>query len=216
MEKIKITVSESLGSVSALVSAPRKMSALLVLAHGAGAGMEHTFMEQLAETLAERAIGTLRYNFPYMEHGKKRPDVPAVATQTVEAALAKASALFPKARIFAAGKSFGGRMTSHYLAKNKPGFVEGVIFYGFPLHAAGAPGVDRAGHLKTVELPMLFLQGSRDALADLTLIKQVSKKLKNSTLHVFDGADHSFKSGKRIFIPELADATQHWIDQLRA
>lgn len=214
MKSLKIKISDSIGSVSAALIAPAKMKALFVLAHGAGAGMNHRFMVALAEALAVENIGTLRYNFPYMENGKKRPDVPAVATKTVEAAVAKANELFPKAKIFGAGKSFGGRMTSQYLSKNHPEFVTGIIFYGFPLHPAGTPSVDRAEHLKTVSVPMLFLQGTRDALADLTLIKQVSKSLKKSTLVTFEKADHSFKSGKKEFIPELVDASAKWIDDL--
>lgn len=214
MKSLKIKISDSIGSVSAVLIEPAKMKTLLVLAHGAGAGMNHRFMVELAEALAAQNIGTLRYNFPYMENGKKRPDVPAVATKTVEAAVAKANELFPKAKIFGAGKSFGGRMTSQYLSKNHPEFVTGIIFYGFPLHPAGTPSIDRAEHLKTVSVPMLFLQGTRDALADLTLIKQVSKSLKKSTLVTFEKADHSFKSGKKEFIPELVDASAKWIDDL--
>ncbi|MBL7833271.1 MAG: dienelactone hydrolase family protein [Cyclobacteriaceae bacterium] len=214
MKQLKIKISETIGTVSAALLEPPNMKALIVLAHGAGAGMNHIFMTDLSEALAARNIGTLRYNFPYMENGKKRPDVPAVATKTAEMVLAKAHELFPKAKIFGAGKSFGGRMTSQYLSKNHPAYVNGLLFYGFPLHAAGDPGVDRADHLKTVAVPMLFLQGSRDALAELKLIKQVTKKLKTATLEIFEGADHSFKSGKKIFIPELADATQTWIESL--
>jgi predicted alpha/beta-hydrolase family hydrolase len=190
------------------------MKTLVVLAHGAGAGMNHRFMNELSEALAALGIGTLRYNFPYMENGKKRPDVPAVATKTVEMVLAKAYELFPKAKIFGSGKSFGGRMTSQYLSKNPPDFVKGIIFYGFPLHPAGAPSVDRAEHLKTVTVPLLFLQGTRDALAELKLIQQVSDSLSGSTLITFEKADHSFKSGKKEFIPELVAATQSWIDNL--
>ena len=176
--------------------------------------MNHQFMIALSETLATKNIGTLRYNFPYMENGKKRPDVPAVATKTVEVVLMKAHELFPKIKIFGAGKSFGGRMTSQCLSKNHLDFVTGLIFYGFPLHAAGAPSIERAEHLKTVNVPMLFLQGTRDALAELSLIKQVTKGLKKSSLELFEGADHSFKSGKKEFIPELATATANWIDLL--
>ena len=138
----------------------------------------------------------------------------AVATKTVEVVLMKARELFPKIKIFGAGKSFGGRMTSQCLSKNHLDFVTGLIFYGFPLHAAGAPSIERAEHLKTVNVPMLFLQGTRDALAELSLIKQVTKGLKKSSLELFEGADHSFKSGKKEFIPELATATANWIDLL--
>lgn len=215
MKSLKITISENIGSVSAALLEVPKMKALLVLAHGAGAGMNHIFMVRLSEALAAKNIGTLRYNFPYMETGKKRPDMPAVATKTVEKVLEKAHELFPKITIFGAGKSFGGRMTSQCLAKNQLAFVKGLIFYGFPLHPAGAPGIDRAEHLKQVAVPMLFLQGTRDALAEVSLIKQVTGSLKKSSLILFEMADHSFKSGKQEFIPELANATQEWIGKLK-
>lgn len=213
MKALKIKISENIGSVSAALLEPPKMKTLIVLAHGAGAGMNHPFMLLLSEALGEKNIGTLRYNFPYMENGKKRPDVPAVATKTVEMVLLKAHELFPKIKIFGAGKSFGGRMTSQCLSKNHLDFVKGLIFYGFPLHVAGAPSTDRADHLKTVQVPMLFLQGTRDALAELSLIKQVTKGLTKSSLEIFEGADHSFKSGKKEFIPALADATLKWTNQ---
>lgn len=215
MKSLKITISENIGSVSAALLEVPKMKALLVLAHGAGAGMNHIFMVRLSEALAAKNIGTLRYNFPYMETGKKRPDMPAVATKTAEKVLEKAYELFPKINIFGAGKSFGGRMTSQCLAKNQLAFVKGLIFYGFPLHPAGAPGIDRAEHLKQVAVPMLFLQGTRDALAEVSLIKQVAGSLKKSSLILFEKADHSFKSGKQEFIPELANATQEWIGKLK-
>ncbi|HEY5826186.1 MAG TPA: alpha/beta fold hydrolase [Cyclobacteriaceae bacterium] len=213
MKSLRILISESSGEVSAEINEPKKMKALLVLAHGAGAGMNHRFMVQLSDQLAVKGIGTLRYNFPYMENGKKRPDVPAVATKTVEMVLKKANELFPKTAIFASGKSFGGRMSSQYLAKNSPDFVKGIIFYGFPLHPAGAPSIDRAEHLKQVKVPMLFLQGTRDALAELSLIKNVCSDLKKASLVLFEGADHSFKSGKREFITELVDATEKWVTE---
>ena len=214
MKSLKITISENIGTVSAELLEPPKVKALLVLAHGAGAGMNHPFMIRLSEALATHGIGTLRYNFPYMENGKKRPDMPAVATKTVEQVLEKAQQLFPKINIFGAGKSFGGRMTSQCLAKNQLDFVKGLVFYGFPLHPAGAPAVDRADHLKEVNVPMLFLQGTRDALAEVSLLKPVTGKLKKASLVLFEKADHSFKSGKQEFIPELANATKTWIDQL--
>lgn len=215
MKSFKITISENIGAVSAELIEPAKMKSLLVLAHGAGAGMNHKFMISLSEALATHGIGTLRYNFPYMENGKKRPDMPAVATKTVEKVLEKAHELFPKVSIFAAGKSFGGRMSSQCVAKNQPDFVKGLVFYGFPLHPAGAPAIDRADHLKDVKIPILFLQGTRDALAEVSLIKQVTGKLKKASLVLFEKADHSFKSGKQEFIPELANATKAWIDQLK-
>lgn len=212
MKSFKIKITENIGSVSAALLEPPKMKALVVLAHGAGAGMNHQFMIGLSEALASKSIGTIRYNFPYTEKGKKRPDVAAVATKTVERVLIKAHELLPGIKLFGAGKSFGGRMTSQCLSKNEIDFVNGLIFYGFPLHPAGAPAVDRADHLKHVSVPMLFLQGTRDALAELTLIKQVTGKLKKSSLQLFEGADHSFKSGKREFIPELAEASKQWME----
>ena len=206
-----IAVSDSIGKVSAELMVPEKMKALLVLAHGAGAGMQHTFMVTLSKELAAEGVGTLRYNFPYMENKKGRPDVPAVAEKTVEAAIAQANKLFPKVAIYAGGKSFGGRMTSQYTSKNNPDFLKGLIFFGFPLHAPGKQGTDRAAHLSDVKKPMLFLQGTRDALADLDLMKQVTSKLKNTTLSIFEGADHSFKAGKNVLIPELVKVSAEWI-----
>jgi len=214
MKSLSIQISDSIGKISAEVIEAKKMKALMVLAHGAGAGMKHRFMVQLSEVLSEAGIGTLRYNFPYMENGKKRPDPPAIATKTVERVLEKAHELYPKLSIIAAGKSFGGRMSSHCLSKQNFDFVKGIVFYGFPLHAAGQPSIDRADHLKQVQVPMLFLQGTRDSLADLKLIKQVTSKLPNATLELFEGADHSFKAGKKEFIPELAAASKKWIEEL--
>ena len=190
------------------------MKAMLVLAHGAGAGMHHQFMESLTVVLADRSIGSLRFNFPFTENGKKRPDPPQIAEKTVGAVLGKAKELYPKLPIFAVGKSFGGRMSSHYLSKNFPPFVKGIVFYGFPLHAAGQPSVSRGDHLSGVKVPMLFLQGTRDALADLSSIKQVTKKLPSAKLVTFEGANHSFKAGKKDFISELVEATHDWLDKL--
>jgi uncharacterized protein len=211
-----IEVSPQLGTISAELAAPVNMKAIITLAHGAGAGMQHRFMTALSEALASHQIGSLRYNFPYMEQGKKRPDVPAVAHKAVAAAIQKTHELFPETPLIVGGKSFGGRMSSQYLSKESPGFVKGIIFYGFPLHPAGDPSIGRAGHLQEVRMPMLFLQGTRDALAEKELISSVCSKLPGATLKMFEGADHSFKSGKREFIPELAEQTNQWIDdQLR-
>jgi predicted alpha/beta-hydrolase family hydrolase len=173
--------------------------------------MNHPFMVSLSKALAESGIGTLRYNFPYMENGKKRPDPPAIAEKTVKEVVAKASSLFTDIPLFAGGKSFGGRMTSRYASQEGVSGLSGLIFYGFPLHAAGQPSTDRADHLKQIKLPMLFLQGTRDALADLSLIKKVTASLKDTTLTVFEGGDHSFKAGKKVLIPELAEATKSWV-----
>ena len=211
---ISINVSDSIGSVSGELMLPDKMSALYVFAHGAGAGMKHPFMVKLSAALAELSIGTLRYNFPYMEKGKKSPDVPAVAEKTVGRAIATTHDLFPDTTLIAGGKSFGGRMTSQYLSKNDPGFVKGIVFVGFPLHAAGNPGMDRANHLATIRVPLLFLQGTRDALASIDLIEKVSSSHPGATLKKFDGADHSFKAGKQDLIEPLAQSIAAWAGTL--
>jgi hypothetical protein len=212
-KKISIKVSASLGSVSAKVIEAKKAKAVLVLAHGAGAGMDHPFMKNLSLALAEEGITTLRYNFPYMEQKRGRPDTPAVAMKTVEAAAAKATDLFPKLPLLVGGKSFGGRMSSHWVSAASPEGVRGLVFFGFPLHQAGAPSIERAEHLYTISVPMLFLQGTRDALADLTSLKKVCKKLKQSTLVTFEGADHSFKAGKENLIPKLAETVAKWMSK---
>jgi uncharacterized protein len=212
-ENHSIKISESLGAVSAEVIRPDKMKALLVLAHGAGAGMNHSFMTALANALAEGGIGTLRYNFPYMEKKKNRPDPPAVAEKTVEEVIKNASTLFPGVPLIAGGKSFGGRMTSGFVSKHGSTPLKGLVFYGFPLHAPGNPSMERADHLKQIQLPMLFLQGSRDALAELSLLKKVTAALSTATVEIFDGADHSFKAGKKVLIPELAERTIRWFEQ---
>ncbi len=207
-------------SVSALLEAPRNAAALLVLAHGAGAGMTHPFMAAMAGGLAERAIATLRYQFPYMERGSKRPDPPQLAQAAVRAAVAAAAQVQPELPLFAGGKSFGGRMSSQAQAKTPLNGVRGLVFVGFPLHPAGKPSQDRAKHLFEVKIPMLFLQGTRDALAELTLLEPVCKSLgKRATLELFADADHSFhvpaKSGRKdteVFA-ELLDVTAAWIKE---
>jgi predicted alpha/beta-hydrolase family hydrolase len=181
------------GEVSALLLAPRGARAGYVFAHGAGAGMEHAFMQAAAVGLAERGIATLRYQFPYMERGSKRPDTPAVAHAAVRAATARAAELLPGIPLYAGGKSFGGRMTSQAQAADALAGVSGLAFFGFPLHAAGEPSDARAKHLLDVAVPMLFLQGTRDALADAKLMQALAKRLgKGATLAFFEEADHSF------------------------
>jgi len=211
---LRILISDKLGEVSAEMVQPEKMKALLVLAHGAGAGMNHSFMIQLSDALSEQGIGSLRYNFPYMENGKKRPDPPAIATKAVQQALDKAHTLLPGTPILAGGKSFGGRMTTQYLSKTPVDFVKGIILFGFPLHPAGAPATERAEHLKSITHPMLFLQGTRDALAELSLMEGVISELSYASLVKFQNADHSFKSGKKDFVPELALAAREWMDKI--
>ncbi len=212
---LTLHVSESIGSVSAELLVPDKMNYMLTLTHGAGAGMNHTFMVGLAKALAHEGIGTLRFNFPYMEKKKKRPDVPAVAHATVEAALQQAQKLFPDVPVFASGKSFGGRMSSQWLALQPPEFVKGIIFFGFPLHPAGKPGTERADHLKNVTILMLFLQGTRDELATWSLITEVCTGLPRATLVPLEQANHAFYIPKRDALPLLASETVRWLKGLR-
>jgi len=209
-KSFKVLVSKSIGSVSAELVPPEKPEAIITLAHGAGAGMNHPFMTSLAYEFENLNIATLRFNFAYMEQKKKRPDVPAVAHKTIEAVVNKAIELFPTIPLFVSGKSFGGRMSSQYLSIHKPTLVKGIIFFGFPLHQPGNPSIDRAEHLKEVNVPMLFLQGTRDTLAEWSLIEEVTSKLSLATLVKFEGADHSFKKGKENLIPKLASESNEW------
>jgi predicted alpha/beta-hydrolase family hydrolase len=187
--------------VTGLLVLPKDAKALLVLAHGAGAGMRHKFMEETAAKFAEHEIATLRYQFPYMEKRVKRPDTESILTDTVRASITAAKKQSGDLPLLAGGKSMGGRMTSLAAAKASLDSVRGLIFFGFPLHAAGRPGADRGQHLTNVKVPMLFLQGSRDALADLKLLKPLCQQLeKNAELFVVEGGDHSFhmlKSSRR-------------------
>jgi predicted alpha/beta-hydrolase family hydrolase len=189
---VSITVFEGT-AVSGIATLPTGASSCLVLAHGAGAGMNHPFIAAVCEGLAVRRIATLRYQFPYMEQGSRRPDPPKVCHQTVRAAVAAAHGLMPKLPLFAGGKSFGGRMSSQAQAIAPLSQVRGLCFFGFPLHAPKQPATTRADHLSSISIPMLFLQGSRDALADLTLMRRVTDGLHVPvTLKVIDDADHSF------------------------
>jgi predicted alpha/beta-hydrolase family hydrolase len=200
IESLKIAVPGA-GDVSALFLRPSDAHRVLVLAHGAGAGMAHPFMESLSAELAGVGVATLRYQFPYMEQRGRRPDSPAVATATVAAAVAAASVAAPDLPLYAGGKSFGGRMTSQAAAEQRLPGVRGLIFFGFPLHPPKQPSTKRADHLLLVTVPMLFLQGTRDDLADLSLLRPICDRLgARATLHVIEGADHSFhvlkKSGR--------------------
>jgi uncharacterized protein len=204
-------------SVSAILTHPLRPSACFVFAHGAGAGMIHSYMEAAAAGLAARDVATLRYQFPYMEKGSKRPDPPAVAHATVRAAVQVAARALPGVPLIAGGKSFGGRMTSQAQAKQPLAGVRGLAFLGFPLHAAGKPSVDRAAHLSDIHIPMLFLQGTRDKLAELDLLEPVIADLgARATLHLVDGADHSFhvpaRSGRKDddVMHEVLDAFVAW------
>ena len=211
-KSVKIKVSQAIGSVSGTYFLPEKSICLLTLAHGAGAGMNHPFMVELAEKLAEKNIATLRFNLPYMEAGKKRPDTPSIAHLAIDAAMQHALKEVNKLPVFLSGKSFGGRMSSQYLSEHDDAGVKGIIFFGFPLHAPGNPGVERGDHLKKIKHPMLFLSGTRDEFAQLDLLKKVCKKLPTATLITIEGANHGFKApGKRYIVEELADNVQDWI-----
>ena len=206
--------------VSALLRKPAQVSSVFVFGHGAGAGMDHSFMADLAAVLGDRGIATLRYQFPFMEAGSKRPDDPATAQGAVRAAVAEAAAQLPGIPLYAGGKSFGGRMTSQAQAAQPLAGVRGLVFVGFPLHPAGKPGTQRADHLAGVKVPMLFLQGTRDALADLDLVRTtVSQVGPHATLHVVDGADHAFhvlvRSGRSNaqVLEELAETTAAWMER---
>ena len=211
-QPFKLTVA-AVGEVSAKYTAPDRPLCSLTLAHGAGAGMDHYIMEGLAVSLAEAGVAVLRFNFPFSEQKKRRPDSPAVAQLTIAAAIAKAHTLNPGLPLIAAGKSFGGRMTSQYLAAHPDSRVAGIIFYGFPLHPAGKPSTDRADHLRGLRVPMLFLQGSRDTLATWELIQSVCGSLPLASLVRLEGADHSFKAGKNLMLPALVSETMKWISR---
>jgi len=207
--------------VSGLLQTPPRARACYVLAHGAGAGMKHPFLAAVAAELATRGIASLRYQFPYMERGAKRPDSPPLAQATVRAAVAAAARSLPDLPLIAGGKSFGGRMTSQAQAKAPLPGVRGLAFLGFPLHPANRPSRDRAEHLFDVHLPMLFLQGTRDALAALDQIEPVCEKLgERATLMLFENADHSFhvpaRSGRTDaqLRGEILDALASWIDRV--
>jgi predicted alpha/beta-hydrolase family hydrolase len=210
-------------SVSALLDAPARPIACCVFAHGAGAGMRHDFMRAAADGLAQRGVATLRFQFPFMEQGSRRADRPDVAQAAVRAAVTEAAQRLPDVPLFAGGKSFGGRMTSQAQASQPLPLVRGLVFFGFPLHAAGKPARARAAHLAHVTLPMLFLQGSRDALADLPLVRETVSALQpRASLHVVDGADHAFqvlvRSGRTHaqVLDEMLDTAAAWMSPAAA
>ncbi|WP_308516355.1 alpha/beta family hydrolase [Sphingomonas flavescens] len=219
MEALRIPVGD--GSVSALLIRPDDAKALFVFAHGAGAGISHRSMQSNAQGLSARGIATLRYQFPYMERGSKRVDAPKAAHAAVRAAVTEAARLAPDLPLFAGGRSFGGRMTSQAQAIEPLPGVRGLIFIGFPLHPAGKPGIERAEHLAHVAVPMLFVSGERDALAEMELLKPVVERLgERATLKVIADADHSLKvparSGRTSIQSEndALDAVEAWISGL--
>jgi uncharacterized protein len=219
-QAVAITVDEE-SCVSGLLQVPHKARVCYVLAHGAGAGMLHPFMAVIADGLAERGIATLRYQFPYMEQGRKRPDTPKLAQATVRAAVGEALRLLPELALVAGGKSFGGRMTSQAQAASPLPGVQGLVFLGFPLHPAGRPSDERGAHLSEIKVPMLFLQGTRDALATTQLLEPLVQRLgKRSTLKLFQDADHSFhvpaRTGRRDsqVRAEMLDELAAWLDNV--
>jgi predicted alpha/beta-hydrolase family hydrolase len=218
MDERALSIAVGAERVSGLLLRPDDATALLVFAHGAGAGMAHKSMESNARGLAERGIATLRYQFPYMEKGSRRPDPPRIAHAAVRAAVAKAGELAPDLPLFAGGRSFGGRMTSQAQAIAPLPGVRGLVFVGFPLHPEGKPGTERAEHLSEVDIPMLFISGERDALAELGLLKPVVAGLGGrATLHLVADADHSLKVPARSgrthaeAEAEALDAIAEWV-----
>jgi predicted alpha/beta-hydrolase family hydrolase len=203
--ELAIAVGDGTGDVSGLLARPANARALYVLAHGAGAGMRHPFLERVAERLGDQAIATLRYQFPYMERRARRPDPPAVAERAVRAAVLEAARAAPGLPLVAGGKSFGGRMTSAAQANEPLPGVRGLVFLGFPLHPPGRPGTARAEHLFRIEVPMLFVQGTRDEFAALDLLRPVIERLgERATLALVEGGDHSFHVLKRAGRSEAA------------
>jgi uncharacterized protein len=221
-EKLQFVVEDG-GEVSALMLRPAKPRWVMALAHGAGAGMAHPFLAALAEELAEVGMATLRYQFPYMEQKRRVPDRPPILTATVAAAVRAARKEVPGAPLLAGGKSMGGRMTSTAASQGQLEDVRGLVFFGFPLHPPKQPGTKRAEHLAKVRIPMLFLQGTRDTLADLTLLRPICAGLGGrTTLHIVESGDHSFhvlkSSGKTDgeILRELAETTAAWAKNLEA
>ena len=215
--ELQFTATERSGKVSAVLLRPPDARWLLVLAHGAGAGTHHPFMEAISEELASQSIAIFRYQFPYMEQGGGRPDPPAVLVATVRAAVQAATDMAPDLPLLAGGKSLGGRMTSTAASQSPLPGVHGIVFFGFPLHPPGQPSTERARHLKSVTVPLLFLQGTRDKLAELELLRPVCSDLeKMAQLHIIEGADHSFgvlkRSGRndRDVLRELASTVAEW------
>jgi predicted alpha/beta-hydrolase family hydrolase len=212
---------EGRGRVSALLLRPDGAQLFYVLGHGAGAGMRHPFMETIARLLAERNIATYRYQFPYMEAGRRSPDTPRILELTVRAAIDRAIGLAGRLPIVAGGKSMGGRITSHVVAHDSPPELQGLVFLGYPLHAPKKPAAKRAAHLSEIRIPMLLVQGTRDDLADLDLLQPIVAELGDrATMHVVDGGDHSFKVLKRSgrtqeeVMNEIADAVTGWANRI--
>lgn len=209
-----IDISDKTGKVSSIQNIPEDAIAMLILAHGAGADMNHFFMEELSSALADEKIATFRFNFPYREKGKKLPGSRKENILTVQKCIEHIETSLP---LFVSGKSYGGRMASHALNEKKYPEVKGLIYFGFPLHAPGMPSSSRAGHLAYLTKPQLFLQGEKDKLAEISLLKEVIKGIPNAELETFPSADHSFKVAKKVQedsnVPKLAKACADWISR---
>ncbi|NND72147.1 MAG: alpha/beta hydrolase [Rhodothermales bacterium] len=221
-KRVSVAISEKAGAVTAVASVPDGCRRVLVLSHGAGAGMDHPFMQTLSDLLNEADIGTYRFNFPYTEQGKRAPNAQSILLATVEAVTARVVHEYPNAQVFFGGKSMGGRMGSIAAAKGMLPGIQGLIFFGFPLHAPGRDSVDRAAHLAKIDVPMLFHQGTRDKLANLDMIREVCASIdKYATLKVYEGADHSFKTRKKDPLDTeetmhaMVKATAGWIKTAR-
>ena len=216
---LKWNISEKIGSISGIGQISSASDCIIILGHGAGAGMSHPFMETIAHQLFLQNLGVIRYQFPYMEQGKKRPDPPAVAQKSIQTVVHQILDKYALP-VFLAGKSFGGRMASQWISKQEEPKVKGLIFYGFPLHSFAKINTDRAEHLYSIKIPMLFLQGTKDKLAKQELITEVTDQLPSAELKFFNDADHSFKVPKRTgftheeVITQLAQETRHWINKI--
>ena len=218
VEKIKIPISDLDLAVSAILTQPEDANALIIMAHGAGAGINHPFMESVANLLFKRKLAVLRFNFPYMDEGKKRPDTKKKAISVIECVIRYADSAY-EYPLFAGGKSFGGRMTSWAIAESPDLPVHGLIYWGFPLHAPGKPSSERASHLKSLHIPMLFLQGTHDTLANPDLLTSLIKDIPHASLFMEEGADHSFhvlkRSGRtdKEVLAEISDKVAEWISK---
>lgn len=209
MQKIQLA---GIGETSICIDEPQQVSWNLLLAHGAGADMNHSFLSDLSEALSEQGFRVIRFNFPYKEQGKKLPGSPKEAVRSYQEMVRYASQTFPDQSLYISGKSYGGRMASHLLAETDSAdfLVKGIIYFGFPLHPPGKPGVKRANHLSGIHQPQLFLQGDRDKLADLSLILEVTTPLQNTAVITIEGADHAFK------VPKACGKSQQEIIHLLA
>ena len=214
---MELFLNEKLGKITLEIDESSGADAVIIIAHGAGAGMHHPFMNNLAKKICDLGITAVRFNFPYMEQGRKSPGSPKANIETWRLVLGHISSEYKNSKIYLSGKSYGGRMASHLMADEKPSEVKGLIYFGFPLHAPGKDSKDRADHLSNIEIPQLFLQGSKDKLSNLSLMKEVVAGLKGASMEVFEDADHSFNVPKKSGLSKdevlniLATKTAKWV-----